>query len=273
MKRYLKSNKNVFQQTISDCQLLITILRRCFRWSVTIRLHCQTMRKPLEIQRNVLRCNHPNLATTYCNIGSVHYTLGDFPTASSHYKQALHIRQNALPSNHPEQVTVFKCIVDVYEMMGEHSNTLSYYQKSLDIMTNSLPFLHPTLATMYSLMALVHQSIGEYSTALSFYEKHWQFRVFTQSISYHRDRKYFCSLRVSKFSLGKRIWNRTGNWEGIGRQADLSSQQKHGKRSLHELIVSPHSRSDSKPTEHSLEQSVEESLHKVSGTLQRFTDI
>ncbi|CAF5032257.1 unnamed protein product, partial [Rotaria magnacalcarata] len=69
--------------------------------------------KALEIQQKMLPSNHLDLATTYINIGSIHYTLGYFTKAFSYYKQALNIRQNMLPSIHSDQATAFKCIGDV----------------------------------------------------------------------------------------------------------------------------------------------------------------
>jgi tetratricopeptide (TPR) repeat protein len=45
--------------------------------------------KDLEIRKKILPANHPDLATSYNNIGAVNYHMGDYSKALSYYERAL----------------------------------------------------------------------------------------------------------------------------------------------------------------------------------------
>ncbi|CAF3846401.1 unnamed protein product [Adineta steineri] len=55
-----------------------------------------------EIFQTNLSSNHPLLATSYSNIGTVYQNLKNYPEAISSYKRALEIGQSALPPTHPD---------------------------------------------------------------------------------------------------------------------------------------------------------------------------
>ncbi|CAF4410244.1 unnamed protein product, partial [Rotaria magnacalcarata] len=44
---------------------------------------------------------HPELATSYNNIGTTYYGMGDYSKALSYLEKALSIRQKSLPPTHP----------------------------------------------------------------------------------------------------------------------------------------------------------------------------
>ena len=58
--------------------------------------------KALEIRQKTLPPNHPDLAISYNNIGSVYDKMGEYSKALSSYEKALEIRQKTLPPNHPD---------------------------------------------------------------------------------------------------------------------------------------------------------------------------
>ncbi|CAF1218191.1 unnamed protein product [Adineta steineri] len=57
--------------------------------------------KALEIFQKTLPSNHPDLATSYNNIGWVYRNMKDYSKTLSYYERALNIWQCALPSTHP----------------------------------------------------------------------------------------------------------------------------------------------------------------------------
>jgi tetratricopeptide (TPR) repeat protein len=127
--------------------------------------------KALEIEQNTLSPNHPDLASSYNNIGLVYDNMGEYSKALSYYEKALEIKEKTLPPNHPSLATSYNNIGLVYKKMGEYSKALSHYEKALEIKQKTLPPNHPSLATSYNNIGLVYKKMGEYSKALSHYEK------------------------------------------------------------------------------------------------------
>jgi tetratricopeptide (TPR) repeat protein len=56
----------------------------------------------LEIRKRTLPVTHLNLASSYNNIGLVHYNMGDYSKALQFCLLAVDIAQQTLPSNHPD---------------------------------------------------------------------------------------------------------------------------------------------------------------------------
>jgi tetratricopeptide (TPR) repeat protein len=81
--------------------------------------------KSLEISQKTLPENHPDLATSYNNIGAVYGDMGEYSKALSYYEKALEIKQKTLPENHPLLATSYNNIGAVYYKMGEYSKALS----------------------------------------------------------------------------------------------------------------------------------------------------
>ncbi|CAF1128435.1 unnamed protein product [Rotaria sp. Silwood1] len=127
--------------------------------------------KSLEINKNILPQNHPNLARSYFNMGGLYDTIGNYPAAFSFYEKASDIYRQTLPSDHPGFANVYSTIGRVHEHKGEYSKAMSYYIKDFEISQNSLPWNHPDLAASYNKIGDIYGKIGQYSKALSFHEK------------------------------------------------------------------------------------------------------
>ena len=127
--------------------------------------------KTIVIQQQSLPSNHPDLASTYGNIGNVYSSMGEYAKALSSHEKALAIQQLSLPSNHPQLASTYGNIGLVYFSMGEYVKALSSYEKTLGIQQQSLPSNHPDLALTYNNIGNVYFSMGEYAKALSSHEK------------------------------------------------------------------------------------------------------
>jgi tetratricopeptide (TPR) repeat protein len=57
--------------------------------------------KALAIKQQSLPANHPDLASSYNNIGLVYYSTGDYSLARPYFERAVDIGQQSLPSDHP----------------------------------------------------------------------------------------------------------------------------------------------------------------------------
>ncbi|CAF4264442.1 unnamed protein product, partial [Rotaria sordida] len=69
--------------------------------------------RALEIQKIALPSNHPDLATSYNNIGLVYDNMGEYSNALSSYERSLEIRKIALPPNHPDLASSYLGIGNV----------------------------------------------------------------------------------------------------------------------------------------------------------------
>jgi tetratricopeptide (TPR) repeat protein len=127
--------------------------------------------KSMEISKNSLAPNHPDLAHSYNNIAVVYDKMGDYSKALSYHEKALGIRQQTLPPNHPDLATSYTNIGMVYNNMSDHSKALSSHEKAIDIRQKTLPPNHPDLATSYNNIATVYYQMNDYSKALSFYQR------------------------------------------------------------------------------------------------------
>ncbi|CAF1692108.1 unnamed protein product, partial [Adineta ricciae] len=83
--------------------------------------------------------NHPDLASSYNNIGMVYSDMGDYSKALEYYERASTIQQQSLPPNHPDLASSYNNIGMVYSDMGDYSKALEYYERASTIQQQSLP--------------------------------------------------------------------------------------------------------------------------------------
>ncbi|CAF5065077.1 unnamed protein product, partial [Rotaria sp. Silwood1] len=62
--------------------------------------------RSLEIRKIALPPNHPDLATSYLNIGTAYGNMGEYSKALSHFEEAQEIWKKSFPPNHPHIATV-----------------------------------------------------------------------------------------------------------------------------------------------------------------------
>ncbi|CAF1281675.1 unnamed protein product [Didymodactylos carnosus] len=78
----------------------------------------QFYNQSLEIDQRTLSKDHPNLATSYCNIGQVYSNMGHYTKALEYYEKSRQIYMIALPENHPDLATSYNNIGQVYSNMS-----------------------------------------------------------------------------------------------------------------------------------------------------------
>ncbi|CAF4177334.1 unnamed protein product, partial [Adineta steineri] len=64
----------------------------------------------LEIDKETLSSNHPDLATSYNNIGMVYDKMGECSKALSYHEKAFAIRQKTHLSTHSHLATLYCCM-------------------------------------------------------------------------------------------------------------------------------------------------------------------
>lgn len=129
---------------------------------------------------------HPDVATSYNNIGFVYHEQGNYPKALEYLNKALEIWLNVLGENHPDVATSYNNIGSVYSKQGNYSQALEYSNKALEISLNVLGENHPDVAMPYNNIGFVYQSQGDYTNALEYYNKALTIRLNTLGET-HRD--------------------------------------------------------------------------------------
>ncbi|CAM4864478.1 unnamed protein product [Rotaria socialis] len=87
----------------------------------------------LEFRKVALPPNHPDLATSYSNIGAMYDVMGDYTKALSSYQKSLEIRKIALPPNHSDLAISYNNIGAVEAIMSEYTNVLVYLQNAFNV--------------------------------------------------------------------------------------------------------------------------------------------
>ncbi|CAF1365977.1 unnamed protein product, partial [Adineta ricciae] len=112
----------------------------------------------LIIRQQSLPANHPNMVSSYNNIGLVYYNMGDYPKALSYYEKALAIKQQSFHLDHSSLAASYNNIGVVYEGMKNYLEAYSYYECAVEIAEQSLSSNHPNLKNMiYNLERLKAQ--------------------------------------------------------------------------------------------------------------------
>ncbi|CAB9531235.1 Kinesin light chain [Seminavis robusta] len=93
----------------------------------------EAYRKGLKIKQAVLGPDHPDVATSYNNIGSVLHEMGRFDEAVEEHKKALKIREEVYGANHYKLVGSYNNIGGALQSKGDYEGALDALRTSLDI--------------------------------------------------------------------------------------------------------------------------------------------
>ena len=107
-------------------------------------------KQALEIQKKALPPDHPDLARSFNNLGSLYRDQGRYAEAEALYKQALEIRKKALPPDHPDLAASFHSLGNLYRDQGRYAEAEALYKQALEIHKKALPPDHPDLATSFN---------------------------------------------------------------------------------------------------------------------------
>jgi len=130
----------------------------------------------LEIRKKELPEDHPNLATSYNNVGVSYGDLGDHKTALEYLLKALEIRKKVLPADHPDLATSYNNVGYTYGHLGDHKTALEYQLKALEIRKKVLPEDHPDLASSYNNVGMTYGDLGDHNTELEYQLKALEIR-------------------------------------------------------------------------------------------------
>ncbi len=114
---------------------------------------------------------HPDVATSYNNIGGIYADQGNYSQALEYYNKALEIRLAVFGEQHPDVANSYNNIGGIYANQGNYSQALEYYNKALEILLAVFGEQHPNVAASYNNIGCVYYNQGNYSQALEYYNK------------------------------------------------------------------------------------------------------
>jgi len=124
--------------------------------------------KVLAIQEKVLPENHPDIATSYNNVGSAYGKLGDHKKELEYCLKALAIREKVLPENNPTIAASYNNVGYAYGKLGDHKKALEYQLKALSILEKVLLENHPYIATEYNNVGYAYGELGDHKKKLEY---------------------------------------------------------------------------------------------------------
>ena len=122
-------------------------------------------KKALEIGKNALGNNHPDIALYYNNLGSSYYSIGDYKRAIEYHEKALEI------NNHPDVTLSYNNLGTAYSRLGDYNKAIEYHKKALEIIKNTFGDNHPDVAVTYNNIGGSYYNIGDYNKAIEYQEK------------------------------------------------------------------------------------------------------
>ena len=109
-----------------------------------------------------------SLATSYNNVGTTYYALGDHQKALEYLLKALSICERVLPEDHPDLASSYNNVGYTYGALGAHQKALEYLLKALSICERVLPEDHPDIAASYANLSYTYGEWGDHEKELEY---------------------------------------------------------------------------------------------------------
>lgn len=120
---------------------------------------------------DIVRINHPLVALTTINIGTVHDARGKHSRAMRYFAEGLRSQRACLGDNHVDVAATLNSIGTVHERWGEHSQAMDCFTEALWIYRTCLGNNHVDVAVTLTNVGMVHAHWGEYDEAVKVYNE------------------------------------------------------------------------------------------------------
>jgi len=122
-------------------------------------------RRSLAIRKKKLGPDHPYVAISLNNLGTLYRAQGRYADAEPLLKRALAIREKALGSDHPDVAQALNNLAELYREQGRYGEAEPLYNHALAIKEKALGPDHPAVALLLNNLALLYQTQGRYTDA------------------------------------------------------------------------------------------------------------
>jgi tetratricopeptide (TPR) repeat protein len=127
--------------------------------------------RAIEIKKNILGSNHPEVAVSLNNLAIILNIIGDFAGARPLFEQALAIREQALPPDHPEVARSLNNLANLLRNIGNFTEAKPLYERALRIREKTFGPDHPEVAITLNNLAILLKDMGDYAGARLLYER------------------------------------------------------------------------------------------------------
>ena len=127
--------------------------------------------KALEIRKEILQPNHPNIATVYINLGNLYKLKMDYVKSEEFYLKCLKVREEIVESDHPYLANLYMNLGNLYSETKDYAKSEGFFIKCMNIQEEILPPGHPKLANVYMNLANLYSDKADYDRSEEFYRR------------------------------------------------------------------------------------------------------
>jgi tetratricopeptide (TPR) repeat protein len=115
--------------------------------------------------------DHPEMATSWCQIGELQETLGEYDKAVTLYKKALEILEKKRGLEHPVLANILAKLAALCMELEMEKEAVPLYERLVKIREKALRSTHPQLAISLNSLAESYRLQGRYAEAFTCYQK------------------------------------------------------------------------------------------------------
>ena len=113
--------------------------------------------------------NHPYVAMSYSNIGSIYDARKDYNKALEYYERSME-QFRSYDDNCSEIVTLYDKMQNAYFALGEYFKAIEYIEYALELLKSMYDENHPDVAVHYGNLGACYEKLGNFAAALENYE-------------------------------------------------------------------------------------------------------
>ncbi|CAF3807400.1 unnamed protein product [Rotaria sp. Silwood1] len=103
--------------------------------------------------------NHPDLATSYNNIGAIYNELQDYSKALLYYEKSIQIMQKSLPPNHPFLALAYHNLALTFYRLRSYKTALEYGERAIEIYYRALEPNDPQVITCQETLNAIREKL------------------------------------------------------------------------------------------------------------------
>ena len=157
----------------------------------------------LEIKKQTLPANHPDISMSYNKIGKVLRKQGKYEEALENHDKSLKIALETLEANHPNIAASYNNIGLILSEQGRLEEALENYEKCLKIQLETLPANHLNIAFSYNNIGNIFIYQGKYKQAVENYEKSLKIQIETFTVNHLGIASLYNNIGIALRNQGK----------------------------------------------------------------------
>jgi len=156
---------------LQQCGYLLNDAGLCLLNGANLQLALQYFERALKIAETVYGPDHPEVAATVNNLGSVLKDLGQLKEAKPAFERALKIAETVYGPDHPKVATAVDNLGAVLKDLGQLKEAKAAHERALKIDETVYGPDHPEVATTVNNLGSVLQDLGQLEEAKAAFER------------------------------------------------------------------------------------------------------